>query len=539
MFPPPEPQLWEQTNFHSLSRNKCKVRMVRKEYGIVPALVKIFDEILVNASDNRLRHPKSCTRIDVLIDPGEQNVREPLIRVINDGKCIPVSMHQHERMYVPQMVFGVLLTGSNFDDSEKRITGGRHGYGAKLTNIFSKSFTIDIMDSKRKLRYTQSWNNNMRQVSEPIVQKIENITNSTTTDSVAVTFVPDLPRLTGDPNATCISEGEFGIMCRRVLDVAGCSAGKLHVTLNGVDVSLDSFDEYIQLYRNNHPYFDERSDTTAVQSSNPVLFKKLHSRLTLGVGVSKSGSFESVSFVNGISTHRGGTHVNVLVQQVVKKIAEKVAKMDAELGKILSSSFIRRYLFVCVDAHIENPAFDSQMKEFLTSSPDKFGCSYTLDKGFLDKLVKEQVKGGVGIIEEVIRFAKGRQQAGLLKEVGGGKQSKRQLLAIPKLEDAHQAGSESSSHLCTLILTEGDSAKALAVAGLEVVGRKHFGVFPLRGKFMNVRDAPVSKLAANKEVKALCAILGLEFEKQYITLQDRKKLRYGRVLLMTDQDTGK
>jgi DNA topoisomerase-2 len=517
--------------------------MVRREYGIVPALVKIFDEILVNASDNRLRHPKSSTRIDVIIDPGEEHIREPCIRVANDGKGIPVSMHKHEHMYVPQMVFGVLLTGSNFDDSEKRITGGRHGYGAKLTNIFSKSFTVDVIDSKRKLCYRQTWSNNMREVSEPMVQEIQKTTttaNKINTDSVAVTFVPDLPRLTGDPNATCISEGEFGIMCRRVLDVAGCAAGKLHVTLNGVDVSLQSFDEYIQLYRTNHlNTSDELSDkTTTAQSSNPVLFKKLHSRLTLGVGLSQSGSFESVSFVNGISTHRGGTHVNVLVQQIVKKIADKASKTDAELGKTLSPNFIRRHLFVCVDAHIENPTFDSQMKEYLTSSPDKFGCSYDLDKAFLDKIVKEQAKGGVGIIEEVIRFAKGRQQAGLLKEVGGGKQSKRQLLAIPKLEDAHQAGSESSSHLCTLILTEGDSAKALAVAGLEVVGREHFGVFPLRGKFMNVRDASVSKLAANNEVKALCAILGLAFEKQYLTLRDRQKLRYGRVLLMTDQDTG-
>ena len=97
-------------------------RMTSKEYGIVPALIKIFDEILVNASDNRLRNPKTCTKLDVRIDPGSEE-REPRIRIWNNGKGVPVQIHAGENMYVPEMVFGHLLTGSNFDDDEKRVTG--------------------------------------------------------------------------------------------------------------------------------------------------------------------------------------------------------------------------------------------------------------------------------------------------------------------------------------------------------------------------------------------------------------------------------
>ena len=126
------------------------------------------------------------------------------------------------------------------------------------------------------------------------------------------------------------------------------------------------------------------------------------------------------------------------------------------------------------------------MKESLTTSPSMFGSNFTLSETFFRSLLKEKDLGGPGIIEEVVNAAQGRQQADLLRVVGKKKKSKRQLLNIPKLDDAHLAGSKESQK-CTLILTEGDSAKALAVAGLEIVGRELYGVFPLRGKFLNVR----------------------------------------------------
>ena len=199
------------------------------------------------------------------------------------------------------------------------------------------------------------------------------------------------------------------------------------------------------------------------------------------------------------------------------------------------------------------------MKECLTSNPENFGSHYELPNTFLKKLVKPAIVqdesdsegsdeesdaekidvGGPGIDEEVLRMAMGAQQvniAKLLKEVGASvKQTKRQVLSIPKLEDANHAGGLHSED-CTLILTEGDSAKALAVAGLEVVGRDKYGVFPLRGKFLNVRNVSVNQLAKNAELKSICSILGLQFEKTYATREERKELRYGHVMLMTDQD---
>ena len=454
------------------------IKIVHEKIPHHPALVKLLDEILVNAFDNRLRHgsKKSTTQIDVLIEPGNGKI-EPFISVTNNGKGIPVTIHKKEGIYVPEMLFGHLLTGSNFDDSnQKKVTGGRHGYGAKLTNIFSKKFELETLDSVRKKMYTQRWENNMRIMHDAEVVSLKEEDLPKGGDYTKITFVPDIQKVANcalqENKCTCIPPEDYAIMCRRVYDMAGCGGGILKVTLNGQVLPIFSFKDYIDLFR---------------QSSSPkICYQKINSRWEVGIGLSSAGSFENISFVNGMGTSRGGTHVNAIVQQVTKRIVDKLTKDYSELADNISQAMVRRHICVFVNCLIENPSFDSQMKESLTSSPSSFGSNYNLSETYLKNILKEEQSGGPGIIEEVIAAAQGRQQASLLRVVGGKKKTKRQLLNIPKLDDAHLAGS-GDGQKCTLILTEGDSAKALAVAGLEIIGRELYGVFPLRGKFLNVR----------------------------------------------------
>merc|ERR1719454_2369910 len=115
---------------------------------------------------------------------------------------------------------------------------------------------------------------------------------------------------------------------------------------------------------------------------------------------------------------------------------------------------------------------------------------------------------------------------------GGVLRGKAKRLYIPKLEDANDAGGKHSQD-CTLILTEGDSAKSLAVAGPAVVGRDRYGVFPLKGKLLNVRDANFKQVTGNTEIQNLLKIVGLDLKAEYA---DVRKLRYGSIMLMTDQD---
>lgn len=123
--------------------------MVQRPVSYVPGLYKIFDEILVNAADNKQRDP-SMDALKVTIDP-EQNT----VSVLNNGDGVPVEIHQEEKVYVPELIFGHLLTSSNYDDNVKKTTGGRNGYGAKLTNIFSTEFVIETADGKRQKKYKQ------------------------------------------------------------------------------------------------------------------------------------------------------------------------------------------------------------------------------------------------------------------------------------------------------------------------------------------------------------------------------------------------
>ena len=644
--------------------------MQREEMAIVPALLKVFDEILVNASDNHVRHPRTCNRIDVIIHRGggggggggdddddddddddgkQQQQQRPYISITNNGPSIPIQMHPKEQMYIPTLLFGHLLTGSNFNDAAKSLTGGRHGYGAKLTNVFSKQFVVEICNTnndsdgggrrtttkttkkKKKKKndaikfYKQKWTHNMHNCNEAQISTTtppsSSKTNEEDEDYTRICFIPDIARLTNtNTNATILPEQEYKLMKRRVVDIAGCSGGKLNVTLNGERINISGFFDYIQLFRQSSSttttslLSDELSSASSTSSRRrlpsppPMMYCKLNTRWEVVVGLSDTKSNESISFVNRMHTSRGGTHVDTVTRQISQYISDHIndkllpqlpssssdnnngsSSSSAPSSSVVTPRLVRRYLLVCVNCQIENPAFDSQMKECLTTNPDNFGCEYILPNSFLRKLItplKEVVndngnggggdydfeyqsehdnddddsineidnrdlkhdtkanktnnEGGPGIVEEVLRYIMGTRQMNvnkLLKEVGASnKQTKKDVLAIPKLEDANLAGGKKSSIDCTLILTEGDSAKALAVAGLEVIGRDKYGVFPLRGKFLNVRSVSVQQLAKNAELKSICTILGLQFDKTYETFEERAELRYGHVMLMTDQD---
>lgn len=177
-----------------------------------------------------------------------------------------------------------------------------------------------------------------------------------------------------------------------------------------------------------------------------------------------------------------------------------------------------------INCLIENPSFDSQTKENMTLRVSSFGSTYQLSDKFIKAILQS------GIIDNIVRWVKFKEEEQMTK-ADGGKMTRR--LKIPKLEDANLAGVKPHNKDCTLILTEGDSAKALVLSGLSVVGRDKFGVFPLRGKVLNVRDATNAQIMSNAEITNIKAILGLKHGKTYTSVDE---LRYGKLMLMTDQD---
>ncbi|ODV91810.1 hypothetical protein CANCADRAFT_30135 [Tortispora caseinolytica NRRL Y-17796] len=506
--------------------------MVNKKIVITPGLYKIFDEILVNAADNKIRDP-SMTFIKVTIDQAANT-----ISITNNGNGIPVEIHQKEKMYIPELIFGNLLTSSNYDDNQEKVTGGRNGYGAKLCNIFSTEFTLETVDSAHGLKYHQVWANNMGTVNKPTITKI----GKSVKDYTQITFKPDLKLFSMQE----LDEDIISVMRRRVYDLAGTVRG-VQVFLNGNRIKVSNFKSYTELYvkslmetANEYGTGESSSvlptDTESGEESKHLMLpsepkptivyqdftdpKFPNRRWEIAFAVSKTG-FNQVSFVNSIATTSGGTHVNYIVDQLVTKIGDYIKKKNKH--GMLRPVQIKNSMFVFVNCLITNPSFTSQTKEQLTTKPSAFGSKCVLTDDYIKKVLRTDI---VTDLVEMSNLTAEKQ----LKKTDGTKKSR--ITGIVKLDDANRAGTK-DGHLCTLILTEGDSAMGLAVAGLAVVGRDYYGVFPLRGKLLNVRDATPAQIMKNAEIQALKQIIGLQHKTHY---KDTKGLRYGHLMIMTDQD---
>jgi len=475
--------------------DETEQKMKLKDVSYVPGLYKIFDEILVNAADNKQRD-NTMKSIEVIISS-----RDGFVSVKNDGKGIPIEIHKDHNMYVPELIFGNLLTSSNYNDKEQKTTGGRNGYGAKLANIFSTKFIVETYDKERKMKYTQEWTKNMSKKSPPKI--LENCEEKA--DYTHVTFYPDFKKFKMEKFDKDIVQ----LFKKRVYDVAGTSPADMKVKLNKKLIKIKNFREYVDLY---------------LAPGAKKSYERVNDRWEVCIASQDSGHFMQVSHVNSIWTMKGGQHCNYVADQLSAKVVAAVKRKNK--GVPIKTAHVKNYLFLFVNALITNPAFTSQTKEFLSSKPATFGSTCDLSEKFLKDAMK------TGICENVLAWAKFRQSRDL-KKTDGKKTVK--LSGIPKLDDANHAGGKQSKH-CTLILTEGDSAKALAVSGLSIVGRDKYGVFPLKGKLLNVRDASHKQIMNNAEICNIRKIMGFKANVDYTDQKKYESLRYGHLMIMTDQD---
>ncbi|VDO64350.1 unnamed protein product [Heligmosomoides polygyrus] len=449
-------------------------RCVQTALTYSPALLKIFDEILVNAADNKQRdEAMNELRVDV-------DRKSGVISIFNNGRGLPIEIHPLEGIYVPTLIFGNLFTSSNYDDREVKVVGGRNGYGAKLCNIFSKEFTVETSSRQSGRVFRQTWTNNMRECGEPTVTS-----DPTAVDGTKITFRPDVAKF----GMSALDDAICKMFQKRTYDVAG-TLRNVAVFYNGELVQVPSFREYVGLYS------DESSQCD-------ILY----------VNASRRWQWA------------GGKHVDHITDQLVNIIKPLV---DANVKNGVKKVVIRNHLFVFVNALIENPAFNSQTKGVLTTLIPEFGSKCPLDSA----VVKEWAERS-GLLDELTSDALARE----------GRPERRRRKVIPedlsdivKLEDANWAGDSRHLEECRLLITEGDSAKALAVAGLEVVGRDRYGVFPIMGKLTNVSGLSTEKASSAKEINHLMRILGLKYGVDYSMAKNRKTLRYGGIIILTDQD---
>uniref|UniRef100_A0A1I8FTX2 DNA topoisomerase 2 n=1 Tax=Macrostomum lignano TaxID=282301 RepID=A0A1I8FTX2_9PLAT len=346
-------------------------------------------------------------------------------------------------------------------------------------------------------RFQQTWTDNMGKAGEAKIMKnaAEDYTK------------PDLTKF----GMTELDDDTIALFSRRAFDIAGTCSG-VRVFLNGEKLPVTSFKDYYRLY------------LTEKEDKEVAIIKS--GRWELAVCLSNDG-FKQVSFVNSIATTKGGRHVDFVCDLLLKRLVDAIdGKCKADKKNLKGSikpAFVKNHLWIFCNCLIENPSFDSQTKEFMTLQAKKFGSAPELDDKFFKKLLSEDC----GIVRCVLEYADFKTNKALNQRTKASKKTFHE-----KLDHANNAGKGE----CVLILTEGDSAKSLAVAAPCRDGRDRFGVFPLKGKLLNVREASKDQLMNNKEIKVIQDAVNLQYGKKYNTVEDLKSLRYRHIMIMTDQD---
>ena len=465
--------------------------IIKKEITWIPGLYKIFDEIIVNALDH-------CVRDDTMANI-KATFTDGTISIWNDGAGIDVEMHKEHKVYVPELIFGHLLTSANYDKDEEKIIGGKNGYGAKLTNIFSTEFKIETVDGVRQKKFVQTYRNNMDDKDKA------KVTTFKSKPFTQVTFTPDYKRF----DVETLSEDMLSLFKKRIYDACATTPRKVGVFINGQKIKVKEFQDYVNLY------IGSKKEVTRIYDTP-------NERWEIIAAYNPEGQFEQVSFVNGIWTMFGGTHVQNILNQIVKKL-EAFIKKGKNKDLNIKSQYIKDHLWLFVKSTIVNPSFASQTKDIHTTKVSSFGSKCEVSDEFIKQLAKTD------IITRIISFAQFKDELDMKKTDG---KKKTRLRNIPKLDDANFAGT-AKSRKCTLIVVEGDSARTFANSGLSVVGHDYYGVFPLKGKPLNVREASASQQLNNAEVSYIKQILGLQMNKKYT---DINSLRYGSLMVLTDAD---
>jgi DNA topoisomerase II len=480
-------------------------KIVSKEFQYIPGLYKLFDEGIVNCRDHVIRQAQAVkdnienalpvSNIEITIDV------DGTIHMYNDGNGIDVAQHPEYKIWIPEMIFGHLRTSTNYDEKKKeKIVGGKNGFGFKLVLIWSTWGKVETIDHVRGLKYVQEFKNNLNEIGKPSITKCK------TKPYTRVSFKPDYQRL----GIQGLTEDMLALFKKRVYDVSAITDKTIKVKFNGQLVPCKNFEQYIDLY------VGSKVDTKRVH-------ELANDRWEYAVCLAPNDEFQQVSFVNGIYTSKGGKHVEYVMNQIIRKLC---AYIKTKKKVDVKPNTIKEQLLLFLRCDIENPSFNSQTKDELGTASSSFGSTCTVSDGFIEKIAK------MGVMNAACALTQVKEDKAAKKTDGSKSKS---IRGIPKLIDANFAGTAKSGQ-CTLILCEGDSAKAGIVSGLSKDDRNTIGVYPMKGKIFNTRGETLKRISENKEIIEMKQILGLESGKKYTKETALSTLRYNSVLFMTDQD---
>jgi DNA gyrase/topoisomerase IV subunit B len=542
-----------------------------EELKYPPALLKIIDEVIVNAIDHHTHYHDEVTDIKITVNNGE-------ISVYNNGPGIPIEETSNingVKMYLPQLIASEFLAGDNLDDDGGNIKGGTNGIGLKLASAFSEYLTLETVDKNtkyfQKIQYVPGKKELV--VSEPTL---------TETKLKSYTKITFLPRYKEDFG---LDVKEFNPILHKLLETRTWQAAAYtdaKVSFNGEKIPIKSFEEYCQMHTENLVYMTEMTGD----------------KYDWEVGFAISdGKERQLSIVNGVYIPKGGNHIKHIQNTIVENLKAKVERGIKKSGVKFNKNLILNNVFVFMKGAIPSPEFLSQTKEAISDPVEKFKKYQIAEKHW---------KKIWDLLGDYIMSSFLKKQIGDLKT-----RTNRNKVDVPKYKEAKNCRDPKNCLKCGLIITEGDSASGTADTGLLAKASENFnydwfGVYGIQGVMMNalkesvedikktrkkkVKDTKVSdvkgldatkvpaaldvkasdlkpsktkprnyqynlkdelsvqlgkrlpnkKLLENERVSSLIKVLGLDFTKSYelneIGEKEFKTLRYGFIVGLMDQD---
>ena len=464
-------------------------KLIKAEVLIVPGLIKLFDEIISNSIDEALRTDfKFANQIKVDIS------KDGRITVSDNGRGIPVTYDTTGIISKPadgksavmtqaEIAFTHMRAGSNFD-GEDFVSIGTNGMGSTLVNIWSTDFQAETCDGKKKMSLHSD--NNMEETDVKITKA--------SSKGTKVTFLPDYKRLSMPDG---LDETHSELIKKRVNDLAVCYP-QVKFYFNSKIVRTKNFATYLEQISDNYVMLETDEWKVAVLPSQEP---------------------DQISFVNGIDTFRGGTHVESSRQILIDALRERINKQHKI--DIKPNDIKNHLLFVLIVNSIKTPKFDSQTKERIATNAKEYGNLFEEigNSRFINKIAKCDE-----IVFPIIETIK------LKQEVADRAALKKAKKAVSRIKVAqHIPANSSDRSKCILFLAEGDSALGHFSATRD---NDYHGGFPLRGKPKNISEMKPAEILKNKELANMISIMGLE-----VGVQPKiEELSYGTIAVMADAD---
>lgn len=492
------------------------MRIEEKEVTLPKGVENIFSEISSNAGDNVARSKRKG------VNPGKIviSMTDEIVKVRNGGISIPIEMHKERNMWVPELIFGTLLSSVNYDKNVVRTECGRNGYGSKLTNIFSKEFTIIIADPRNGKLYHQVWNDNMNVKHDPTITDYPSDGES----FVEIMYKLDFERF----GYTCYPKEAYNIFARHAVDLS--LTGRIPVIFNEHEFNIKSSREYAELYfgkdmaESSIVYYQwpKKTKTTTKNGVKYCEDTMIIPKIDICIVDTPDKAF-CVAFSNGKWNTDGGVHVDAGYKAVSKGVLDTVNGKKQRKKIKLSTSDIKKHVTMFISCWVDNAEFSNQTKTKLTSPKIKI----TINDEVLTPIMKWDLVSRLHAELTAKHFKADSKTDG----------KKHRHISLNKLEDANKAGTY-ESHKCTLYVTEGASASSYAVKAIELdeKGRDYYGIYPMKGKPLNVMKALPEKIRANKEIQDLKEALGLKERVDYKIPENFKTLRYGQFMVLADAD---